>query len=53
VKRMVGKVHLQRHHPLRQRCLLPDRRRRAERQRARRAAAVVPPASGWLPRPAG
>ena len=32
VKRMVGKVHLQRHHRLRQRRLQPDRRRRAERQ---------------------
>ena len=53
VKRMVGKLHLQRHHPLWQRCLHPDRRRRAERQRTRRAAAAVPPAAGWLPRPAG
>ena len=46
VKRMVGLVHLQRHHRLRQRRLQPDRRRRAERWRARRAAGALPPAAG-------
>ena len=44
VKRMVGKVHLQRHHRLWQRRLQPDRRRRALR-----AAAAVPPAPRCLP----
>ena len=44
VKRMVGKVHLQRHHPLRVRHLRPGGRGGAERRRARRAAAAVPPA---------
>ena len=52
VKRMVGKVHLQRHHPLRARHLRPGGRRsrrllrssRTERRRARGAAAAVPPA---------
>jgi len=43
VKRMVGKVHLQRHHPLRARHLRPGGRRGAERRRARPAAAAVPP----------
>jgi hypothetical protein len=38
VKRMVGKVHLQRHHPLRPGRLRLGRRRGAERRRARRAA---------------
>jgi hypothetical protein len=52
VKRMVGKVHLQRHHRLRQRRLQPDRQRRTERWRARRAAAAVPPAPRCLPRAA-
>ena len=54
---MVGKVHLQRHHPLRARHLRPGGRRsrrllrssRAERRRARRAAAAVPPAPRCLP----
>jgi hypothetical protein len=52
VKRMLGKVHLQQHHPLRQRCLLPDPRRRAERQRTRRAAAGPMSTNGpwrWTP----
>ena len=57
VKRMVGKVHLQRHHPLRAGHLRPGGRRsrrllrssRAERRRARRAAATVPPAPRCLP----
>jgi hypothetical protein len=52
VKRMVGKVHLQRHHPLRARHLRPGGRRsrrllrssRAERRRARPVAGAVPPA---------
>jgi hypothetical protein len=35
VKRMVGKVHLQRHHPLREGQLRPGGRRGAERRRAR------------------
>jgi hypothetical protein len=43
VKRMVGKVHLQRHHPLRPGRLRPCGRGGAERRRARRAAAAVPP----------
>ena len=43
VKRMVGKVHLQRHHPLRARHRRPGERRGAERRRARRTAATVPP----------
>jgi hypothetical protein len=38
VRRLVGKVHLQRHHPLRPRHLLSGGRRGAERRRARRAA---------------
>jgi hypothetical protein len=42
-KRMVGKVHLQRHHPLRARRLRLGRRRGAERRRARPAAGAVPP----------
>jgi ATP adenylyltransferase len=57
VKRMVGKVHLQRHHPLRPGRLRPCGRRRrrllrssrAERRRARRAAATVPPTPRCLP----
>jgi hypothetical protein len=44
VKRMVGKVHLQRHHPLRAGHLRPGGRRGAERRRARPAAGAVPPA---------
>ena len=51
VKRMAGKVHLQRHHPLRAGHLRPGGRRsrrllrssRAERRRARPAAGAVPP----------
>ena len=50
VKRMVGKVHLQRHHPLQPRRLRPCGRLGAERRRARRAAAAVPPAPRFLPR---
>jgi hypothetical protein len=50
VKRMVGKVHLQRHHPLRPGRLRPCGRRATERRRARRAAAAVPPAPRCLPR---
>ncbi|MEY4807391.1 MAG: hypothetical protein RLZZ206_1780 [Cyanobacteriota bacterium] len=54
---MVGKVHLQRHHPLRPRRLWIGGRHsrrllrssRAERRRARRAAATVPPAPRCLP----
>ena len=38
VKRMVGKVQLQRHHPLRAGRLRPGGRGGAERRRARRAA---------------
>ena len=60
VKRMVGKVHLQRHHPLRPGRLRPCGRRGAERRRylaegqrggatTRRAAATVPPAPRCLP----
>jgi 5-methylcytosine-specific restriction endonuclease McrA len=49
VKRMVGKVHLQRHHPLRPGRLRPCGRRGTERRRARRAAATVPPAPRCLP----
>ena len=60
VKRMVGKVHLQRHHPLRPRRLRLGGRRGAERRRylaegqrggatTRRAAATVPPAPRCLP----
>ena len=44
VKRMVGKVHLQRHQPLRPGRLRPCGRRGTEQRRARRAAATVPPA---------
>jgi len=44
VKRMVGKVHLQRHHPLREGQLCPGGREGAELQRARRAADALPPA---------
>ncbi len=43
VKRMVGKVHLQRHHPLRPRRLRIGGRGGAERRRARPVAAAVPP----------
>ena len=43
VKQMVGKVHLQRHHPLRARHLRPSGRGGAERRRARPVAAAVPP----------
>jgi len=46
---MVGKVHLQRHHPLRAGHLRPGGRREAERCRARGAAAAVPPARRCLP----
>jgi len=57
---MVGKVHLQRHHPLRAGHLRPGGRGGAERRRylaegqrggatTRRAAATVPPASRCLP----
>jgi hypothetical protein len=60
VKRMVGKVHLQRHHPLRPGRLRLGGRRGAERRRylaegqrggatTRPAAAAVPPAPRWLP----
>jgi len=49
VKRMVGKVRLQRHHPLRPGRLRPCGRRGTERRRARRAAAAVPPAPRCLP----
>ena len=51
-KRMVGKVHLQRHHPLRPGRLRLGGRRGAERRRTRRAAATVPPAPRCLPRAA-
>jgi hypothetical protein len=44
VKRMVGRVHLQRHHPLRARRLRLGGRGGAERRRARPAAGAVPPA---------
>jgi len=47
--RMVGKVHLQRHHPLRAGHLRPGGRGGAERHRARRAAATVPPTPRCLP----
>jgi hypothetical protein len=64
VKRMVGKVHLQRHHPLRPGRLRPGGRRGTERRRylaegqrggatTRRAAATVPPAPRCLPRATG
>jgi hypothetical protein len=43
VKRMVGKVYLQRHHPLRAGHLRPGGRGGAERRRARPAAGAVPP----------
>jgi hypothetical protein len=43
VKRMVGKVHLQWHHPLRARHLRPGGRREAERRRVRPVAGAVPP----------
>jgi hypothetical protein len=43
IKRLVGKVHLQRHHPLRAGHLRPGGRGGAEERRARRAAAAVPP----------
>jgi len=49
VKRMVGKVHLQRHHPLRAGHLRPGGRRGVERRRARRAAAALPSAPRCLP----
>ncbi len=49
---MVGKVHLQRHHPLRPGRLRPCGRGGAERRRARRAAGAVPPAPRYLPRAA-
>jgi|694.fasta_scaffold00636_61 hypothetical protein len=52
VKRMVGKVHLQRHHPLRPGRLRPGGRRGAERRRARPAAETVPPAPRCFPRAA-
>jgi hypothetical protein len=50
VKRMVGKVHLQQHHPLRAGHLRPGGRRGAERRRARPAAGGLPPAPRCLPR---
>jgi hypothetical protein len=43
VKRMVGKVHLQRHHPLRPGHLRLGGRGGAERRRARPVAGAVPP----------
>ena len=43
VKRMVGKVHLQQHHPLRPGRLRSGERRGAERRRARPVAGAVPP----------
>jgi hypothetical protein len=43
VKRMVGKVYLQRHHPLRAGHLRPGGRGGAVRRRARPAAGAVPP----------
>ena len=46
---MVGKVHLQRHHPLRAGHLRLGGRGGAERRRARRAAATVPPTPRCLP----
>ena len=49
---MVGKVHLQRHHPLRARHLRIGGRRGTERRRARRVAATVPPTPRCLPRAA-
>ena len=49
VNRMVGKVHLQRHHPLRPGRLRPGGRRGTKRRRARRATAAVPPAPRCLP----
>jgi hypothetical protein len=49
VKRLLDKVHLQRHHPLREGHLRPCRRGGAERRRARRDAATVPPAPRCLP----
>ena len=52
VKRMVGKVHLQRHHPLRAGHLRPGGRGGAERRRARPAAAAVPPTPWRFPRAA-
>jgi 5-methylcytosine-specific restriction endonuclease McrA len=45
----MGKVHLQRHHPLRPGRLRPGGRRGTERRRARPAAAAVPPAPRCLP----
>jgi len=46
---LVGKVHLQRHQPLRPERQRPCGRRVAERQQARRAPAAVPPAPRCLP----
>jgi hypothetical protein len=46
---LVGKVHLQRHQPLRPRRLRLDGRGGAERCRARKAAATVPPVPRCLP----
>jgi hypothetical protein len=43
VKRMVGKVHFQRHHPLQAGRLRIGGRGGAERRRARPAAGAVPP----------
>ena len=49
VKRLLDKVHLQRHHPLREGHLRPGGRGGAERRRARRDAATVPLAPRCLP----
>ena len=45
----MGKVHLQRHHPLRPGRLRPCGRRGTERRRARRAAATMPPTPRCFP----
>jgi hypothetical protein len=52
-ERMVGKVHLQRHHPMRAGQLRPGGRRGAEQRRARPAAGGLPPAPRCLPPAAG